>query len=255
MQEELFSCIQETGTPVVYVHMDIKPLSSLKISEKSSAVLENWFPGETGGRALADVLFGDYNPAGRLPITVPHNAGQIPIYSGQRNGSGYRPLGMTIAKYVEGSKTPLYPLGYGLSYTEFAYSDLFVTPESGADGVIEVSVKVKNCGKRDGEEVVQVYVTDELASMLRPAQELAGFHRMALKVGEAKKICFTLRVDQFAFLDRQMDWIVEAGDMTVKIGRSSADICLQGKFVITDTARIDGKKRGFYAMSREMEAN
>ncbi len=255
VQEELFARIQETGTPVIYVHMDIKPLSSPKIAEKSNAILENWFPGETGGRALADVLFGDYNPAGRLPITAPRSAGQIPIYSGQRNGSGYRPLGMTIAKYVEGSKTPLYPFGYGLSYTEFAYSDLSVTPEVRADGMVEVSATVRNCGERDGEEVVQVYVTDELASMLRPAQELAGFHRIALKAGEAKRICFTLRADQFAFLDRQMDWTVEAGDMTVKIGGSSTDICLEGKFVITDTAKIDGKKRGFYAMSREIEVD
>ena len=255
VQEELFTCIQETGTPVVYVHMDIKPISSLRIAEKSNAILENWFPGETGGCALADVLFGDYNPAGRLPITAPRSTGQIPVYCGQRNESGYRPLGMTIAKYVEGDKTPLYPFGYGLSYTEFAYSDLSVTEETGADGIIEIGVTVRNCGQRDGEEVVQAYVTDELASMLRPAQELVGFHRTVLKTGEAKRVYFTLRADQLAFLDREMNWMVEAGDMAVKIGGSSSNICLEGKFVIADTAKIDGKKRGFYAKSREMKVD
>ena len=247
VQNELASLIAETDTPAVFVHMDTKPVASEKICEEYQAVLENWFPGDTGGSAIADVLFGDYNPAGRLPITAARNAGQIPVYCGQRNGSGYRPLGMTIAKYVEGKKEPLFPFGYGMSYTEFSYSDLSVTQEVAADGIVEASCTITNSGKADGEEVVQLYVTDELASMVRPAQELAGFARVALKAGESRRVHFSLRTDQFAFLNRNMQWIVEQGEMSVKIGRSSDDILLNGTFMIQNSAVIDGKNRGFYA--------
>ena len=154
---------------------------------------------------------------------------------------------MTIAKYVEGSKEPLFPFGYGLSYTSFAYSDLSLTPEISADGKAEISCTVTNTGETDGCEVVQLYVSDDLSSMLRPAQELAGFSRIHLKAGESKRVCFTVRADQFAFLDKNMEWIVEAGSMTVKVGSSSSDIKLTGSFTIQDTKAIDPRKRGFYA--------
>lgn len=251
VQNELAAEIAAVGKPSVYVHMDTKPIASEKICREYSAVLESWFPGDTGGTALMDVLFGDYNPAGRLPITAARNAGQIPIYHSQRNGSGYRPRGMTIAKYVQGTAAPLYPFGHGLSYTAFAYSDLTVTPQVTADGAVQISCTVTNCGNVDGEEVVQVYVTDELASMLRPAQELAGFRRIALRAGQAKRVCFTVRADQFAFLNREMEWVVEAGEMTVRVGASSDDTRLEGSFTITNTARIDPRVRGFYAGSQE----
>ncbi|EOS38388.1 hypothetical protein C808_02589 [Lachnospiraceae bacterium M18-1] len=249
IQDELAEAIAEVNPSCVLIHMDTKPVSSEILCEKYAAVIENWFPGDTGGQALADVLFGDYNPAGRLPITAARNAGQVPIYHSQRKGSGYRPIGMTIAKYVEGSTEPLFPFGYGLSYTKFEYSDLSVTPEVPADGIVEVCCRIKNCGERDGEEVVQLYVTDELSSMLRPAQELAGFCRVALKAGETKKVRFTMWANQFAFLDEDMHWLVEAGKMTVRVGNSSADTQLTGEFTIRDTAFIDGKNRGFYAGS------
>lgn len=251
VQEELAERIWKTGTPAVYIHMDAKPLSSEFISGHYPAVIENWFPGESGGRALADVLFGDYNPAGRLPMTVPRNAGQIPVYSSQKNGSGYQGgAGMVLCKYVEGTKEPLHYFGEGCSYTTFAYSDLEVQETAQPEGTVEVSCLVKNTGERDGEEVVQLYVTDELASMMRPVQELAGFCRVFLKAGESRKVRFTMKTDQFAFLDRNMEWIVEAGKMTVKVGGSSRDIRLTGAFEITDTVRIDGKKRGFYAKAQ-----
>lgn len=255
VQEELAQLIiqktKENSGKAVFVHMDSKPLSSEMIVSQYDAVLENWFPGDTGGTALAEVLFGEYNPAGRLPMTAVRNAGQIPVYASQRNGSGYRPAGMTIAKYIEGTIEPLHEFGYGLSYTEFKYSDLEITPEISANGEVEVAITVENCGDRDGDEVVQLYVTDELASMIRPAQELAGFCRVSLRKGEKKRIYFRMRANQFAFLDKNMKWLVEAGTMTVKIGASSKDIRKEGQFTITDSAHIDGKTRGFYAKCRE----
>lgn len=254
VQEELAERIAGTGTPAVYVHMDTRPLSSEPIYEQYGAVLEIWYPGEAGGRALADVLAGDYNPAGRLPMTALRNVGQVPMYSSQKNGSGYHGgNGMVSCKYVEGKKTPLRYFGEGLSYTEFTYSDLRVTEKAGCRDQVEVSCLVTNTGKYDGDEVVQVYVTDEMACMLRPAQELAGFYRVNLKAGESKRIHFSMRTDQFAFLDQEMKWIVEAGKMTVKVGGSSKDLPLTGAFEITETSYIDGKNRGFYAQAWEME--
>lgn len=251
VQNELAKQIATVGKPTVFVHMNARPISSEVICGACNAVLENWYPGDTGGKALMDVLFGDYNPAGRLPVTAARNAGQIPIHHAQRNGSGYRPGAMTIANYVDSTTEPLFYFGHGLSYTEFAYSNLSVTPEVNAAGMAEISCDVSNIGSRDGDEVVQVYVTDELASMLRPAEELAGFRRIHLKAGQTKRVRFTVHTDQFAFLNQKMEWIVEAGEMSVRVGASSRDIRLSGGFRITDTAAIDPKTRGFYAASAE----
>jgi beta-glucosidase len=248
VQEELAQLIFETGTPAVLVHMDTKPLSSEFIANHYPAIIENWFPGESGGEALADVLFGDYNPAGRLPMTAARNAGQLPIYATHPRGSSYNNgNSIVLNRYVEGSKLPLYYFGEGQSYTTFEYSNLVLDGTVKADGVMHLSCDITNSGERDGEEVVQVYVRDELASMVRPVQELAGFKRVALKAGETKTVHFTMRADQFAFLDVDMRWIVEAGEMAVRVGASSHDIRLTGSFVIENTALIEGKSRGFYA--------
>lgn len=252
IQEELAQCIAAIGKPRVFVHMDTKPLSSSFIVQNFDAVLEAWFPGDTGGQALADVLFGDYNPAGRLPVTAVASVGQIPIYASQRNGSGRRDSGgMVIASYAEGSKEPLYCFGFGKSYTTFDYRDLSVTSVVNAKDWVEAACTVTNTGSCFGEEVVQLYVTDEMASMLRPAQELAGFYRVALDAGESKRVHFRMKASQFAFLDETMQWVVEAGDMTVRLGSSSDDIRLTGSFVISDSAVIDGKTRGFFAKTWE----
>lgn len=248
VQEELAKLIFETGTPCVMVHMDAKPLSSEFVAEKYPAIIENWFPGDTGGEALADVLFGDYNPAGRLPITAARNVGQIPIYAMHRNGNGYRKIQtMLLNDYVDSSKLPLFYFGEGKSYTTFEYSNLQLDKKVKANGTIHLSCDVRNAGDRVGEEVVQVYVKDELASMLRPNKELAGFARIAIKVGETKKVHFYIRADQFAFLDINMRWVVEAGEMIVEVGASSEDIRLEDKFEIEDSIFIDGKNRGFFA--------
>lgn len=248
IQEEFAKLIFETGTPSIMVHMDARPLCSEFISENFPAIIENWFPGETGGTALADVLFGDYNPAGRLPITAPRHVGQTPSYAMRRNGDGYGCWeGMLLNSYHDGSKEPLHYFGEGKSYTEFAYSNFKIDKSVRADGSINISCDVTNTGKVDGEEVVQVYVTDELASMVRPSKELAGFNRIAIKSGETKTVNFEIRADQFAFLDAQMKWVVEAGKMTVSVGSSSEDIRLTDTFEIENTAYISGKDRGFYA--------
>jgi beta-glucosidase len=248
VQEELAKVINETGTPAVLVHMDAKPLSSEYISENYQVIIENWFPGDTGGTALADVLFGDYNPAGRLSITAARNAGQIPIYSSHRKGDGYIPIkGMVLSRYVQGPKQPLFYFGEGMSYTSFEYSDLAMDKEIQADGTLKLSCKITNTGTMDGEEVVQVYVTDEISSMLRPNKELTGFKRLAIEAGQTKTVHFTMKANQFAFLDADMKWIVEAGEMTVRVGASSNDIRLSDTFEIKDTAYIVAKNRGFFA--------
>ncbi|PAD28708.1 glycoside hydrolase family 3 N-terminal domain-containing protein [Paenibacillus sp. 7523-1] len=249
IQEELAKEVVATGTPAVMVHMDARPLSSEFIAENFSAVIEYWFPGTTGGSALANILFGEYNPAGRLPVTAARHTGQIPVFSGQYQGNGYQNTKIILNKYVDSTKEPLFHFGHGLSYTKFEYSDIQIDSETTSDGTVTVSCKLKNVGEMNGEEVVQVYVTDELASMIRPAKELAGFARVFLAAGQEKTVQFEMRADQFAFLSKEMEWIVEEGDMTVRLGSSSADLRLEGKFRITNTARIVGHKRGFFAKS------
>lgn len=251
VQEELAARIAEVGTPTVLVHMDAKPLGSAAVADRFPAVLEYWFPGESGGQALADVLFGDYNPAGRLPMTAVRHAGQIPIYAAHRRSNSVSSAGtMIMNRYVDDSKAPLFHFGSGLSYTTFDYSDLEITPSVTADGTVDLSVTITNSGIRDGEEVVQVYVRDDIASMVRPVQELAGFRRVAIAAGESTRVHFSFRADQFAFLDVDMRWLVEAGSMSVRVGASSEDIRATGAYTVTDSKVIDGKQRGFYAASR-----
>lgn len=250
VQEELAMELLDTGRPVVLVHMDGRPLSSVKLAERANVILENWFPGTSGGLALADVLFGDYNPAGRLPVTAPRSAGQLPVYNGQYTGNSYysSKCATSSCRYVDSTPEPLYYFGEGLSYTQFMYSELQIqNPEVPSCGTVKVSCKVKNIGERAGEEVVQLYVSDLCASMLRPYQEFAGCARVYLEAGEEKMVEFTMRADQFAFVGKDDQWIVEAGDMEVAVGGSSSELPLRGAFQITDTAYIRPARRGFFA--------
>lgn len=256
VQEELALMLISTKTPVIVVHMDARPFANPKIAEGASAILENWFPGTTGGEAIADVLYGDYNPAGRLSVTAPKHTGQLPVYSGQYVGNSYysRHCPTSVCKYVDSDLEPLYYFGFGLSYTQFAYEGMMVLNENvSAGGTVTVSCKVKNIGTRDGDEVVQVYVSDIQSSKLRPYQEFAGCARVHLKAGEKKSISFTMRADQFAFVGKDGKWIVEEGDMKVMIGGCSADLPLEGIFRITDTSEIRPAKRGFYAKAEVKE--
>jgi beta-glucosidase len=251
IQEEFAREIAAVGKPTILVHMDARPLSSVWAQEHLNAILENWYPGITGGEALAEVLFGDYNPAGRMPITAPRSAGQIPVYTGQKYGNSYytKQENFDLFRYAEGTPRPLYYFGEGQSYTQFEYRDLQVSPKVSTGGTVEISCTVKNTGNRDGEEVAQLYVVDELASMLRPCKEFAGAKRIPLKAGESRRLRFTLRPSQFAFLNQDMKWVVEEGDMTVLVGASSEDIRLTGGFHIENSAEIEGPKRGFYAQA------
>lgn len=217
MQQELIEAIQKTGTPVVCVLLNGRPLSTNWISENIPALVEGWFPGEAGGKAVADVLFGDYNPGGRLPITVPKSVGQLPIYYNQKPSA--------IHRYVSESENPLYTFGYGLSYTKFEYSNFAISAkEIRANGELKVSVEVKNTGNYDGDEVVQLYINDVYSSVTTPLKTLKGFKRVFMKKGETQKVEFTLTSDELSIWNREMKRVVEPGDFEVMVGGNSTDL-------------------------------
>jgi beta-glucosidase len=257
MQEELAAAVAAAaaGKPTVVVHIDGRPLSSEAVAETFPAILEAWQPGMFGGEAIASALFGDYNPGGKLPVTAARSAGQLPVYYGLLRGNGYEGVGQTAMivnpnGYIDGSAAPLYPFGHGLSYTAFEYSELKLSSERvEGDGELTVSVNIKNAGGRSGDEVVQLYISDKQASLVRPVKELVGFKRIALQPGEQRTAQFTLQLSQLAFLDRDMRWKVEAGEMGVQAGSSSADLRLSGSFTIASDAFVDGRTRAFYALS------
>jgi beta-glucosidase len=226
MQQELIEAIQKTGTPVVCVLLNGRPLSVNWINENIPAVVEAWFPGEAGGKAVADVLFGDYNPGGKLPITFPKSVGQLPIYYNQKPSA--------IHRYVTESENPLYTFGYGLSYTTFEYSNLALsTAAIKADGELKVSVDVKNTGNYDGDEVVQLYINDVYSSVTTPLKTLKGFKRIFIKKGETKNVTFTLTPDELAIWNREMKRVVEPGDFEVMVGGNSVDL-LKTNFKVLD---------------------
>ena len=230
VQEPLVRAIYETGTPVVIVLINGRPLSSPWMAEHIPAILEAWLPGEEGGAAVADVLFGDYNPGGKLPITIPRAAGQIPIYYNHKPSGG---RSHWYGDYVSLSSRPLFPFGHGLSYTRFEFDGLRIEPQQvDAEGEVEISVDVKNVGERAGDEVVQLYVHLSARSVTRPVKELKGFKRITLEAGEKKSVTFALPVSQLGFYNREMEFVVEPGTVEVMIGGSSEDIRLRGKALV-----------------------
>ncbi|MCS7192084.1 MAG: glycoside hydrolase family 3 C-terminal domain-containing protein [Armatimonadetes bacterium] len=229
-QEQLVKAIVEIGKPVVLVLINGRPVTLGELFEKIPAIVEAWFPGEEGGNAVADVLFGDVNPSGKLPITFPKVVGQVPLH--------YSRAQISHRDYVEMSSAPQFPFGHGLSYTKFEYSDLMITPEKiSPAGKVTISLKVKNVGNREGDEVVQLYVRDVVASRVRPVKELKGFKRITLKPNEAKRVTFFLSADQLAFYDRAMRFVVEPGSFEVMVGSSSEDIRLKGNFEVIGKVR------------------
>ena len=244
-QEELFEAVYETGIPIVLVLINGRPLSITSISERASAIIEAWYPGEEGGTAIADVLFGDYNPGGKLPITVPRAVGQIPIYYNQKPTGRYSHW---WKDYVSEKAEPLYPFGYGLSYTEFEYSNLRIEPSEVLwEEEIKISFKIRNVGRIPGDEVAQLYICDEYASLTRPVKQLVGFKRISLKPNEEKSITFVLPVDLLAFYDRNMKLVIEPGVFRVMIGSSSEDIRLLGEFKIIGDKRALTERRLFFS--------
>ncbi|MEZ4768634.1 MAG: glycoside hydrolase family 3 N-terminal domain-containing protein [Caldilineales bacterium] len=234
VQQELVEAVVATGTPTVVVLVNGRPLSITWIAEHVPAILEAWLPGEEGGPAIADVLFGDANPGGKLPMTFPRSVGQVPIYYGHKPSGGRSHWKTT---YVDESNQPLFPFGFGLSYTTFALANVRLDrQQANAGDVVAVSVDVTNTGQVAGDEVVQLYVRNGAASMTRPLKELKGFQRVHLAPGETRSVTFELAVNQFAYLDRTMRWVVEPGPVQVMVGTSSADLPLAGCFDITGGA-------------------
>ena len=252
-QEAFARKVYALNKKTVVLHFDGRPLSNEYVASHFDAIMEVWQPGLMGGQALCKVLFGEYSPAGRLPVTAARNAGQLPVYYALPRGSGYRGAGHTGMirnknGYINDTAFPLYDFGYGLSYTTFAYSDFKAqVQEIAPEGTIRVCLNIKNTGDREGDEVVQLYVSDDVSSMVRPERELAGFCRVHLQPGEEKTVCFDMKASQLAFLDEQMRWVVEEGTYTLMAGASCEDIRQSLKITVTSTAQTDCRTRGFYA--------
>ena len=221
-QQELLESLQKTGKPLIVVYIEGRPLEKNWASEYADALLTAYYPGQEGGNAIADVLFGDYNPSGRLPISVPRSVGQIPVYYNKKAPRNH--------DYVEVSSSPLYSFGYGMSYTTFEYSDLQVVQKSAR--CFEVSFKVKNTGKYDGEEVSQLYMRDEYASVVQPMKQLKHFERFHLKKREEKKVTFVLTEEDFFLVNYTLKKVVESGNFHLMIGAASNDIRLQNVILV-----------------------
>ncbi len=225
-QEELIERVAATGKPVVVILVGGSAITMSRWIDRVDGVVDVWYPGEEGGHAVADILAGDFNPSGRLPITFAMSEGQLPLYY------NHKPTGRGD-DYLDGTGQPLFPFGFGLSYTTFAYSALAIEPAMiGADGRATVRCRVKNTGGRAGDEVVQLYIRDVLASVARPMMQLEGFQRVHLAPGEEREVVFELGREHLQMLDRDMKWVVEPGSFRVMVGGSSRDIRLRGELVV-----------------------
>jgi len=222
---DLVKAVVATGKPVVIVLMNGRPLTINWIAGNAPAILETWFGGIQAGNAIADVLFGDVNPGGKLPVTFPRVVGQIPLHYDHKNtGRPPDPKNKYTSKYLDAPVTPLFPFGYGLSYTKFRLTNLRLTaPAIGPNGSQTVTAEIENVGQFAGDEVVQLYIRDVAASVTRPVRELKGFQRVTLKPGEKRRIEFTLAFEQLAFYNREMRFVVEPGEFRVFVGTNSVD--------------------------------
>jgi beta-glucosidase len=248
-QEDLIVRLSELGKPVIGVHLDGRPISSDAADKHLAALVEAWSPAEGGAQAIVDILIGVHSPSGRLPVSIARNAGQVPVYYNHPYGSSWH-QGESIGfpEYVDAPHTPRYPFGHGLSYTTFEYGDLSLSAHKvGGDGTIDLLFTVTNTGERYGTEIAQLYIRDTYASVSRPVLELAGFRRVGLEPGQTARVDLTLDITQLAFLDTDMHWRVEAGDVDIMIGASSEDLRLTGTVTIASDAVIDGRTRSFYA--------
>jgi len=234
-QMDLVKAIQATGKPTVVVLINGRPMTIPWIAENVPSILEAWMAGTQSGNAIADVLFGDVNPGGKLPATFPRSVGQVPIYYNHMNtGRPPEASNRYTSKYFDAPWTPLFPFGYGLSYTTFKISNLQLSaPQIRASDKLTVSVDVENTGRRAGDEVVQLYIRDVVASMTRPVKELKGFQRVTLQPGEKRHVDFTLTRDQLAFWNREMRFVVEPGEFRVMVGSNSQDV-IEAKFEVVE---------------------
>jgi beta-glucosidase len=236
MMEEVF----KLNKPVISIIVDGRPLATPLVSKNSKALLYSWLPAQSGAKAIVNILTGKTNPSGKLPVTIVKDKGQIPMYNSRL------PFFVDIndwAEYIDHDKnSPLYPFGFGLSYTRFEYSDLNMDKTVQPDGKLKVSFKIKNAGKFKGDEVVQIYIRDSVSSVVRPVKQLVGFVRVGLEAGESKEVTFEVHMRQLAFHDLNMEQIVEPGKMEVFIGASSQDIRLQGVFEIVGEKLVVERK-------------
>jgi beta-glucosidase len=234
VQEELAQAIQGTGKPVVVIMNAGRPLVFNWVADNIPAILYTWWLGSEAGNAMADVIFGDYNPSGKLPMTFPRDEGQIPLYynyfSTGRPSFGDHDL-LYKSAYIDMPNSPKFPFGYGLSYTTFEYSDLVLSSKSmTSKDKIHVTLNLKNTGKTAGEEVVQLYLKDRFGSVIRPVKELKDFRKMMLQPGETKSIIFDIDAEMLSFYNNDLQWVAEEGEFELMIGSSSADIRLKESF-------------------------
>jgi beta-glucosidase len=232
-QLALVQAIAATGKPYVVVLMNGRPLTIGWLARHAPALLESWFPGTEGGHAVADVLFGRVDPGGKLPMSFPRDVGQIPIYYNQLpTGRPYDPNNKYTSKYLDVPNTPQYPFGFGLSYTTFALSRLHLSAGSIArTGRLTVTADITNTGRRPGDDVVQLYIHDQVASILQPVRRLDGFQRVSLRPGQTRRISFTLGPANLGFYDNQGRFTVEPGGFDVYVGDSSTG-GLHGQFTV-----------------------
>ena len=216
-QLDLIQAIEKTGTPVIIVLVNGKPISEPWLQKNIPAIIESWEPGNLGGQAVAEIVFGDVNPSGKLPLTVARSVGQLRMIYNHKPSAYFH-------KYADVKKTPLYPFGYGLSYTNYKYSKpLLSNTTLNAEDKIIVTTEITNTGEVDGEEIAQLYIRDNVSSVTRPVKELKGYQRVFLKAGETKKIKFTINSESLAFYDINMNYVVEPGTFTIMTGSSSND--------------------------------
>jgi len=238
VQEELVKAIQETGKPVVVLINAGRPLVFNWTADNVPAILYTWWLGSEAGNAIADVLFGDYNPSGKLPMTFPRDEGQIPIYYNHFNtGRPAKNESDTnyVSAYIDLKNSPKFPFGFGLSYTSFQYSDLKLSSQKIKNTEsIEVSLNISNTGKVAGEEVVQLYLHDKVGSVVRPIMELKDFQKIKLNAGESKIVKFIIDKEKLSFYNQELQWVTEPGEFEIMIGTSSADIRLKSEFELTN---------------------
>ncbi len=231
-QVKLLDALLRTGTPIVVVLIEGRPLNLRGLEQKAQNMILAWYPGQEGGNAIADVLFGDYNPAGRLPVSVPASVGQLPVY--------YNNISPARHNYLEASSAPLFCFGHGLSYTSFGYSGLNITASENKESIkVSVSFRVKNTGNREGDEVVQLYIRDNVSSVVTEEKKLRRFQRTHLSPGEEKAISFEIDNEDLCLYDEQMNRIVEPGSFNIMIGASSEDIRLSSAFEIKSLHRSE----------------
>jgi len=234
-QRELLRGVIATGTPTVVVLVSGRALDIAADAAGAAAILQAWHPGPHGAEAIADALFGITNPGGKLPISYPAATGASPTYHGHKHGSGYS----SDRAYIDGSSDPAWPFGHGRSYTTFDVTDLELSGTTVAAGdVVTVSATVTNTGDRSGDEVLQMYVRDVAASMVRPVRQLGGFRRVTVERGASVRVHFDYDTSQLAFLNARNQLVVEAGDIDVMVGSSSADLPLQSQFTLTSTIEL-----------------